>query len=113
MTGGCTWVQCSIQLLLYIVADRHSSPGERLLYPKLQTDYRLILWGYSVADRSLYTLSSTDIPVSTLGDRLLYPELLTDTLMYSVAYRSWFTPLGIKLSALSRPWGLNSHWERC
>ena len=22
-------------------------------------------------------------------------------------------PLGIKLSALSRPWGLNSHWERC
>ena len=24
-----------------------------------------------------------------------------------------FFPLGIKLSALSRPWGLNSHWERC
>ena len=22
-------------------------------------------------------------------------------------------PLGIKLSALPRPWGLNSHWERC
>ena len=24
-----------------------------------------------------------------------------------------FIPLGIKLSALPRPWGLNSHWERC
>ena len=26
---------------------------------------------------------------------------------------SWRLPLGIKLSALPRPWGLNSHWERC
>ena len=75
MTSGYTWVQCSSQTLLYFVADRHSSPGERLLYPKLQTD----TLGYSVADGSLYTLSPTDIPVYTLGDRPLYPGLLTDT----------------------------------
>ena len=87
MTSGYTWVQCSSQTLLYFVADRHSSPGERLLYPKLQTD----TLGYSVADGSLYTLSPTDIPVYTLGDRLLYPGLLTDTLIHSVACRSWFT----------------------
>ena len=29
------------------------------------------------------------------------------------ALDSLLQPLGIKLSALSRPWGLNSHWERC
>ena len=87
MTGGYTWVQCSLQILLYFVADRHSGPGERLLYPKLQTD----TLGYSVIDRSLYTLSRTDIPVYTLGDRPQFPGLLTDTPMYSVACRSWFT----------------------
>ena len=76
----------SLQILLYFVADQHSGPGERL-YPQLQTD----TLGYSVADRSLYTLSPTDIPVYTLGDRPLYPGLLTDTPMYSVACRSWFT----------------------
>ena len=87
MTGGYTWVHCSLPILLYFVADRHSGPGERLLYPKLQAD----TLGYSVADRALYTLSPTDIPVYTLGDKPLYPWLLTDTPMYSVAYRSWFT----------------------
>ena len=44
------------------VRDRHSGPAERLLYPKLQSD----TLGYSVVDRSLYTLSPTDIPVYTL-----------------------------------------------
>ena len=87
VTGGSTWVQCSLQILLYFVADRHSGPGERLLYPKLQTN----TMGYSVVDRSLYTLFPTDIPVYSLGDRPLYPGLLTDAPMYSVAYRSWFT----------------------
>ena len=87
VTGGYTWVQCSLQILLKFVADRHSGPGERLIYPKLQTD----TVGYSVTDRSLYTLSPTDIPVYTLGDRPLYPGLLTDTPMYSVACRSLFT----------------------
>ena len=87
MTGGYTWVQCSLQILLYFVADRHSGPGERLLYPKLQSN----TLRYSVVDSSLYTLSPIDIPVYTLGDRPLYPGLLTDTPMYSVAYRSWFT----------------------
>ena len=87
MTGGYIRVRCSLQILLYFVADRHSSPGGRLLYPKLQTD----TLGYSVAGKYLYTLSPTDIPVYTLGDRPLYPRLLTDTPMYSEAYRSWFT----------------------
>ena len=66
MTGGNTWVQCSLQILLYFVADRHSGAGERLLYPKLQAD----TFGYSGADRSLYTSSLNDIRVYTLGDRL-------------------------------------------
>ena len=87
MTGGYTRVQCSLQILLYFVTDRHSGPGVRLLYPKLQTDTLV----YSVPNRSLYTLSPTDILVYTLGDRPLYPRLLTDTPVYSVAYRSWFT----------------------
>ena len=87
MTGGYTWVQCSLQILLYFVANRHSGPGERLLYPKLLSD----TLGYNVVDRSLYTLPPTDIPVYTLDDRPLYPGLLTDTPTYSVAYRSWFT----------------------
>ena len=81
MTGGYTRVQCSLQILLYFVTDQYSGPGERLLYPKLQTD----TLGYSIADRSLYTLSPTDIPVYTLGDRPIYPRLLTDTQVYSVA----------------------------
>ena len=38
VTGGYTRVQCSLQILLYFVADRYSGPGERLLYPKLHTD---------------------------------------------------------------------------
>ena len=84
MTGGYTWVQCSLQILYF---DRYSGLGKRLLYPKLHTD----ILAYSVADRSSYTLSSTDIPVYTLGDRPLYPGLLTDTPVYRVAYRSWFT----------------------
>ena len=46
VTGGYTWVQWSLQILLYFVADRHSGPSERQLYPKLQT-YTV---GYSVAD---------------------------------------------------------------
>ena len=54
-------MQCSLEILLYFVADRHSGPGERLLYPKLQTD----TLGYNVADMSLYTLSVTYIPVYT------------------------------------------------
>ena len=74
-------------LLLYFVTDRHSGPGERLLYPKFQTD----TLRYSVADRSLYTLFPTDIPIYTLGGRPLYPGSLTNTPMYSVAYRTWFT----------------------
>ena len=64
VTGGYTRLQCSLQILLYFVADRYSGPGERLLYLMLQTD----TLGYSVPDRSLYTLSPTDIPVYTLGD---------------------------------------------
>ena len=84
MTGGYTWVQCSLQILLYFVAYRYSGPDERLLYPKLQTD----TLGYSVADRSL---SPTDISVCTLGDRPLYPGLLTDIPVHSVANCSWFT----------------------
>ena len=87
MTGGYTWIQCSLQILLYFVTDQYSGPGERLLYPKLQTD---TLW-YIVADRSLSTLSLTDILVYTLGGGPLYPGLLTDTPVYIVAYRSWFT----------------------
>ena len=57
MTGGYTRVQRSLQILLYFVSDRYSGPGEKLLYLKLETD----TLGYSVADRSLYTLSPTDI----------------------------------------------------
>ena len=88
---GYTLVQCSLQSLplVYFVTDCYSGPGERLLYPKLQTD----TLGYSVADRALYSLSLTDIPVYTFGDRPLYPGLRTDTPVYSVAYRSWFTLL--------------------
>ena len=66
--SGYTWVQCSLS---YFVADRQSGPGERLLYPDT--------FGYSVADRSLYTLSLTNILLYTLGDKPLYPGLLTDT----------------------------------
>ena len=87
VTGGYTRAQCSLQILLYFVADRYSGPGERLLFHKLQTD----TLGYNVAERSLYTLTLTDIPVYTLGDRPLYPGLLTDIPVYSVTYRSWFT----------------------
>ena len=96
MTGGYSRVQCSLQIL-YFVADQYSGPRERLLYPKLQTD----TLGYSVADRSLYTLSPTDILVCTLDERSLYPGLLTDTLVYSVAYRSWFTLLLTNLPVYS------------
>ena len=73
--------------LIIVVADRHSGPGERLQYSKLQID----ILGYSVAYRSLYTFSWTDILVYTFDDRPQYPGLLADTLIYSVAYRSWLT----------------------
>ena len=53
------------------VSDRHSGPGERLLYPKFQTD----TLGYSAADRSFCL---RHIFVDTLGDRLLCPGLITD-----------------------------------
>ena len=87
MTGGYTWVQCSLQILIKFVADRHSGPGEGLIYPKLQTD----TLGYSVADRSLYIFSPADITAYILGDMPQYSGLLTDTPIYSVACRSWFT----------------------
>ena len=58
---------------------------------------------YTPGDKPLYprllnnilgnsvALSPTDISVYTLGDMLLYPWLLTDTPVYSVAYKSWCT----------------------
>ena len=49
-------------------------PGDRLFYPGLLTDTP----GNSVADRSLYTLSLTDIPVD-LYTPGVYSRLLTDT----------------------------------
>ena len=58
-------------------------PGDRLLYPGLLTDTP----GNSAADRSLYTLSLTDIPVY-LYTPSVYPRLLTDTSRYNQAGRT-------------------------
>ena len=84
----------------WFVTDRHSGPGERLLYSKLQTD----TLGYSVADRSLYNFSPTNIPVYALGDRPQCPGLLTDTPMYSVTYRSWFFSVADQYSGIRSMW---------
>ena len=52
--------------------------------------------GNSVADRSSYTLSLTNIPVD-LYTASVYPRLLTDTLWYNVAGRSSYTLLLIDI----------------
>ena len=68
---------------IYFVADRYSRKSDRPLYPGLLIDTP---WN-SVADRSSYTLSLTDIPVD-LYTLSVYPRLLTDTSGYNVAGRS-------------------------
>ena len=57
--------------------------GDRPLYTGLLTD----IPGSSVAYRSSYTLSLTDIPAYTPSDRPLYPRLQTNILGNSVADR--------------------------
>ena len=74
------WWSYSIQVLLTNI------PGDRPLYPGILTDTP----GKSVADRSLYTLSLTDIPVA-LYTPSIYPRLLTNTSRYNVAGRSSYT----------------------
>ena len=56
--------------------------------PGRYTPRNWLTQGYSVAERSSYTLSLTDIPVYTSSVRGLYPRLLIDTQGNSVAYRS-------------------------
>ena len=71
--------------LVYFVADRYSlvyTLGDRPLYTGLLTD----IPGNSVAYRSSYTLSLTNITVYTPGDdRPLYPRLQINILGNSVA----------------------------
>ena len=75
---------------MYFDADRYSpiyNLGDRPLYTGLLTD----IPGSSVAYRSAYTLSLTDIPVCTPGDRPLYSRLQTNILDNSVADRYSYT----------------------
>ena len=72
------------------VADRYSlayTLGDRPHYTGLLTDTP----GSSVAYRSSYTLSLTNIPVYTPGDRPLYTRLQTNILGNSVADRYLYT----------------------
>ena len=76
--------------LVYFVADQYSlvyTLDDRPLYTGLLTD----IPGSSVAYRSSYTLSLTDIPVYTPGDKPLYPRLQTNMLGNSVADRYSYT----------------------
>ena len=77
---------------MYFVAEHYSlvyTLGNRPLYTGLLTDTQ----GSSVAYRSSYTLSLTDIPVNTPGDRPLYPSLQTNILGNIVANRYLHTLL--------------------